>query len=280
MSPPDRVTGNATPPFAERGRPATQLSVAGSMPARRGRPGAERQDGRIQVADGQGADGDGADGQRAAERRRRGEDLAVKAIVADEWSVLRGGVAAVLAQCGVRTPRHAATATEAVAAAAEQPYELCVLGAVPDMAPATAIARLRDVRPELRLLVLLDGPSRSEAIEVLDAGADAVLGRNASEADLREAAVRLARGERYVSPALLATAFGSPPPEPVRDRFTERERSVLALLAEGRSNKEIADALFIGEATVKTHLRRIYEKLEVENRVQAVAAVHERRLLG
>jgi ATP/maltotriose-dependent transcriptional regulator MalT len=62
--------------------------------------------------------------------------------------------------------------------------------------------------------------------------------------------------------------------------LTDRERSVLRHLADGRSNREIADALFIGEATVKSHLGRIYEKLGVANRVQAVAKVHELGLLG
>lgn len=219
----------------------------------------------------------------------------MKAIVADEWSVLRGGVAAVLAQCGVTTPVQAATGTEAVAAAERSPVDLVVLGAVPDVTAAKAVERLRAVRPEMRVLVLLAGTGRTEAIEVLDAGADAVLSRSATEVDLREATVRLTLGQRYVSPSLLESAFGSGaggpagpggspaaggPAAGVAASLTERERSVLRHLADGRSNREIAGALFIGEATVKTHLGRIYEKLGVANRVQAVAKVHELRLLG
>lgn len=207
----------------------------------------------------------------------------MKAVVADEWSVLRGGVAAVLAQCGVTTPVHASTGTEAVAAVESSACDLVVLGAVPDVAPAKAVERLRAIRPEIRVLVLLEGGARAEAIEVLDAGADAVLSRSATEVDLREATVRLTLGQRYVSPGLLAAAFGRPAsaqPGSAADLLTERERAVLKQLADGRSNREIADALFISEATVKTHLGNIYEKLGVSNRVQAVSKIHELRLLG
>jgi DNA-binding NarL/FixJ family response regulator len=205
----------------------------------------------------------------------------MKAIVADEWSVLRGGVAAVLAQCGVSTPIQAATGTEAVAAAERDAVDLVVLGTVPDVTPAVALARLRAVRPDVRVLVLLEGSARTDAIEVLDAGADALVSRSASEVDLREAALKLSLGQRYVSPGMLATAFGpAPATERTANPFTDRERSVLSLLASGRSNREIADALFIGEATVKTHLRNIYDKLDVANRAQAVARIHELKLLG
>ena len=211
----------------------------------------------------------------------QGSVAAVRAVVADEWSVLRGGVAAVLAQCGVSTPTQATTGTEAVAALEHANYDLVVLGAVRDVAPAKAVQRLRAARPGIRVLVLLEGQARGDAIDVLDAGADAVLSRSATEVDLREATVKISLGQRYVSPGLLAAAFGRTPGTSSADAagLTEREREVLRHLADGRSNREIADALFIGEATVKTHLGNIYEKLGVANRVQAVAKVHERKLL-
>ncbi len=206
----------------------------------------------------------------------------MKAVVADEWAVLRGGVAAVLAQCGVATPMHAATGTEAVAAVEHTHYDLVVLGSVPDVTAATGVNRLRAVDPDVQVLVLLEGGARAEAIDVLDAGAAAVLSRSANEVDFREATVRITMGERYVSPGLLASAFGRSALAAPADRplLTDRERSVLRHLADGRSNREIADALFIAEATVKSHLGKVYEKLGVSNRVQAVKKVHELGLLG
>jgi DNA-binding NarL/FixJ family response regulator len=146
--------------------------------------------------------------------------------------------------------------------------------------PSAAIARLRAVRPGMRILVLLKHADRDQTIEALDAGADAVLARTASEIDLREATVRLANGQRYVSPDLLAVAFDSNGARTERDRFTEREREVLTVLVEGLSNREIADKLFIGEATVKTHLRNIYDKLGVSNRAQAVGRAMQEKILS
>lgn len=206
----------------------------------------------------------------------------MRALVADEWSVLRNGVAAVLAQCGVTTVTQAGTATEAVGAVERAQYDVVVLGSVADVTPAVAVTRLLGVGPHLGILVLLNDGSRDDAIDVLDAGAHAVLPRNATEADLREAALRLTLGQRYLSPTLLAAAFGprrGRPPADVRDPFTDRERDVLRLLVNGCSNRDIADKLFIGESTVKTHLRNVYAKLEVTNRVQAVHRVMDRKLL-
>jgi len=203
----------------------------------------------------------------------------LKAVVIDEWSVLRGGVAAVLGQCGVVTALQASTAMEAVTTIEQALVDLAVLGSVPDVAPAPAIARLRAVRPGMRILVLLKNADRDETIQALDAGADAVLARTASEMDLREATVRLTLGQRYVSPQLLAAAFDHSGARTERDRFTDRERDVLAVLVEGFSNREIADKLFIGEATVKTHLRNIYDKLGVSNRAQAVGRVMQDKML-
>jgi DNA-binding NarL/FixJ family response regulator len=81
-------------------------------------------------------------GDGCRDRDERIGTALVKAIVADDWSVLRGGVAAVLAQCGVPPPMHAATGTEAVAAAEQNPVDLVVLGAVPDVTPPTAISEM------------------------------------------------------------------------------------------------------------------------------------------
>lgn len=202
---------------------------------------------------------------------------AVDAVVADAWAVLRQGVAGVLARCGVATVHPVTTATEAVAVVAGGAVELVVLGAVDDIGPEVAVQRLRNTGDDVRVVVLLDGGGRDDALRLLDAGAGAVLDRRASEHDLAEAAVRVARGERFVAPSLL-DADAAPRPPRVLD-LTPREQTVLELLVEGRSNRSIAEALFIGEATVKTHLHHVYEKLGVTGRVEAVAAVRERRLL-
>lgn len=193
------------------------------------------------------------------------------AVVADGWAVLQTGVADVLSRCGVESVRCVGTATEALDEVAG--VGLVVIGAVPDVAPHAAVRSIRALNPDLRILVLLESATREAALQVFDAGADAVLDRYASEQDLRDAAVRVAGGDRYISASVLRQALETTPS--IESSLTAREAEVLALLVDGLSNRAIADALFIGEATVKTHLRSVFDKLGVANRVQAVAAAME-----
>jgi DNA-binding NarL/FixJ family response regulator len=203
------------------------------------------------------------------------------AVVADEWAVLRSGVTVVLGECNVKVSGRVSTASEAIAAVTHAEADLLVLGLVSDIPLLAAVGRARKARSGLRIVVLVPSPDRTQVLALLDAGCDAVLTRTASEDELRDATFRVIRGERFIAPGLLATLFGEQPSveAPVAHPLTERERRVLGLLVEGRSNREIARALFIGEATVKTHLHNLYEKLEVGNRVQAVGRAIEMRLL-
>lgn len=197
------------------------------------------------------------------------------AVVADGWPVLRRGLAAVLAQCGVTVTRETGTASEAVGALHAPAATVVVVGTVPDMGLGTAVQRLRADRPHVRVIAMVEGDVRAGALAALDAGADAVVARGGTDADLREAVMRVGAGHRFVAPQVLADAFATTPPAAASTPFTPREADVLRLLVEGRSNREIASALFVGEATIKTHLRNIYAKLGVANRVQAINAVLE-----
>ena len=203
----------------------------------------------------------------------------ITAVVVDEWAVLRSGVGAVLAQSGIDVVGQTADLPAAVRIAARFGVDLVVLGHLTDVAPGLGVRAFRAEAPTARTVVLLQRPTRAEALELLDDGALGVVAREAPEAELRETVMRAIRGERHLSPELLSpTASASASDDP--DPLTDRERAVLRELADGRSNRQIADALFIGEATVKTHLHNIYAKLDVVNRVQAVGRARERGLLA
>ena len=118
----------------------------------------------------------------------------------------------------------------------------------------------------------------------IQAGASGFLLKDSSADDLVEAVRVVAAGDSVLSPAItrmvLQQARGAVLPEPKTDvpgidELTEREREVLEQLALGRSNAEIAEALYLSEATVKTHLGRVLSKLGVRDRVQAVIAAFE-----
>ena len=113
------------------------------------------------------------------------------------------------------------------------------------------------------------------------AGASGFLLKDATADDLVGAVRAVAAGEAVIAPSLMRTvveqarrsgAAGTPTPVPGLDDLTDRELQVLRQLASGRSNAEIAEALYLSEATVKTHLGRVLTKLGVRDRVQAVIA--------
>jgi DNA-binding NarL/FixJ family response regulator len=211
--------------------------------------------------------------------RSEHRDGRMTAVIVDDWAVLRSGVAAVLALCGAEVIGQTADLAAAVRLASRAEADLVLLGHLADVAPGFAVRALRAEAPTTLVVVLLPQATRDAAIAILDEGAVGVVPREASEGELRDAVVRAGRGERYLAPQLLARGTAESAPEDL-DPLTERERAVLRELAAGRSNRQIADALFIGEATVKTHLHNIYGKLHVANRVQAVGRAREQGFLA
>lgn len=141
-----------------------------------------------------------------------------------------------------------------------------------------AIAELAAQEVPSRVLVLTTYDTDRDIMAALDAGATGYLLKDARREDLFAAIRSAARGESVLSPAVATRVVSR-----VRTRsqeLTDREAEVLALVARGRSNREIAAALFVSEATVKTHLGHVYEKLGVKDRAAAVATAYERGLLG
>ena len=195
----------------------------------------------------------------------------MRAVIVDEWVVLRQGLRVVLGENGVRTAAHCETAAEGFARADDGTVEVIVAGRTADMTHDKIIRRA--LRMRLTPVVLVVAPADPVALMAL--GARAVLPRMMHERELVEAVARVKKGDRYLAPSLLVSL---PEGREVRDsegELTARERAVLGRLAQGASNHEIAEALFIGSETVKTHLRNIYAKLEVSDRRHAVGRAIE-----
>lgn len=137
----------------------------------------------------------------------------------------------------------------------------------------------------MRILAVSSFATDRYVIAALREGASGYVVKDSTPNELREAVRSVARGDEAVSPSVLphllaavraaGTADVPSPPDTV-DRFLSvREREVIALLARGKSNVEIARRLFITEATVKSHLSRILAKLNARDRVQAVIRAHQ-----
>lgn len=134
-----------------------------------------------------------------------------------------------------------------------------------------------------RVIVLTTFGLDEYVTEAIRAGASGFILKDASASDLVDAIRAVAAGDAVLSPAVTQVVIKQARDAvlpmvrevPGIDQLTERERDVLEQLAAGRSNAEIAEALFLGEATVKTHLGRVMAKLGVRDRVQAVIAAFE-----
>ncbi|WP_022890394.1 response regulator transcription factor [Agromyces italicus] len=142
----------------------------------------------------------------------------------------------------------------------------------------TAIRRLGELGVRARVLVLTTYDTDSEVLPAIEAGATGYLLKDAPSEVLMGAVVSAARGEAVLAPSVAMRLMGRVRgPEVV---LSERELEVLRLVAAGNTNRESAAELFISEATVKTHVLHIFEKLGVNDRAAAVAVGFQRGLLS
>lgn len=212
------------------------------------------------------------------------------AVVADSVALVRVGIAAVLEPMGIVVAAETASGREVPRLVRESNAGLVLAGSLGDLPLHEVVRRLKALpRPPL-VLAMLVGGSRDEIAELLGLDTDGLVLRTLAPDDLRSALERMRRGERVVAPAILPSLLGSVGPlaDPERAQsgespeltLTKREREVLTLLAEGRSNRELASTLYVTLATVKTHLAHIYAKLEASNRNEAIGRAIALGLIG
>jgi NarL family two-component system response regulator LiaR len=217
------------------------------------------------------------------EARRNNVGTTLTAVIVDQWELVALGISAVLAEQGIDTLTTAVDARQGVRAARELRADLLVLGATAQASPVDAAHHAVRLHPRPAVITLVSGADHAELGQLIAEGVDALLVRSASSDELGEAVARIRRGERYVAPALLSSLVGAITPVlPADDEavLTARERDVLACLAQGRTNRQIAQELFVGVETVKSHLSRLYTKLEARDRHDAVARALAAGLLG
>lgn len=199
----------------------------------------------------------------------------------DEWPLVRLGITQALRAVDIAVVAEVASGDEGVRLVESSGARYLILGNHRDLTRAEAARRARGLANPPRVLVLVDQIGREELLALRAVGIDALLPRSLSPGELADAVRRVTKGERVVSPALLSMLVGAlgparadeetAPAQPAPETLTRKEIEVLARLAEGRSNREIADALFVTQATVKSHLAHIYVKLGVAGRQEAMA---------
>lgn len=210
----------------------------------------------------------------------------IRVLLVDDHAMLRAGFRTILdTQPDITVVGEAATGAEAVALASElDPDVISMDVQMPDMDGIEATRRIvADPRAHAAIAIVTTFDRDDYLFSALDAGASGFLLKNGGPEDLVSAIRVLAAGDgmlapevtrrvvqRYATSPVSEEAPATPPALDLAEPFTGREAEVLALMTEAMSNAEIAAALFIGEATVKTHVSRILQKLGARDRVQAV----------
>jgi DNA-binding NarL/FixJ family response regulator len=212
--------------------------------------------------------------------------MTIRVLVADDQALVRAGFVALLdAQDGIAVIAEADTGTAALAAARELRPDVVLMDIrMPDMDGLEATRRLLASDPALtRVLILTTFDLDEYVYQALHAGASGFLLKD-SPPDQLVAAIRIiAGGDALLAPSITRTViqeFARRPGRPFKpaagiDDLTAREREVLTLLARGLSNSQIAQALVISDATVKTHVARVLMKLSLADRVHAVILAYE-----
>jgi DNA-binding NarL/FixJ family response regulator len=204
-----------------------------------------------------------------------------RAVVVDELALVRLGLATLLGSLAVKLRVDVVADTPSGREAAEWlrdgDTDLVVIGAPADMPAAEAVRRARAASGSVLIVALLGTAQVGLVGVVVDAGANGVALRGAAPDELAEALEAVLGGSRYVASMLSPGLVGqlepvaSDPRATGNDLLTYREREVLALLAGGATNREIAATLSVTLATVKSHLVHVYAKLEVRNRHEALS---------
>lgn len=204
----------------------------------------------------------------------------LRVVVVDDHPVVRDGIRGMLdGQPDLTVVGEAGDGREAIAVVARERPDVVLMDLrMPQLDGVAAINRITVDQPEVRVLVLTTYDEDHDIVRAIEAGARGVLLKDAPREDLFRAIRSAARGEMVLAPSVTARMFGRMR-APQEQTPTERELEVLTLVARGLTNRAIGRELALSEATVKTHLVHVFNKLGVADRTAAVTVAYERGLI-
>ncbi|MBO0682074.1 MAG: response regulator transcription factor [Candidatus Dormibacteraeota bacterium] len=215
----------------------------------------------------------------------------IRVVLADDQAVVRAGLRALLERSDdIQVVAEAADGAQAVAlAAAERPDVLLMDIRMPGLDGVEAARRIAcdEQLGGVRVVMLTTFDTDANVFEALRAGAAGFLVKDIGPDELRQAVRVVAGGEGLLSPTVtrrvIEAAVRAHPAGHRHERLaelTEREREVLALVGQGKSNQEIGDELYISPATARTYVSRLLSKLDARDRAQLVVAAYQGGLVG
>jgi DNA-binding NarL/FixJ family response regulator len=208
-------------------------------------------------------------------------DEAIRVLLADDHPVYRDGLAVLLGSiAGIEVAGTAADGAEAVGRAADLQPDVVVMDVrMPGLDGIEATRRIVADSPHVGVVVLTMSEEDATLFAAMRAGARGYLLKGAGQAEIVRAITAVAHGEAIFGPAValrVAEFFhGAAADDPVFPQLTPREREILALVAAGRSNAQIASALFLSQKTVRNNVSNIFAKLHVADRAEAIVRARD-----
>ena len=207
----------------------------------------------------------------------------IRALVVDDHPIVRAGLVALFdAAPDIEVVGTASSGDEAVGLAAELVPDVVLMDLrMTGIDGDEATARIVAARPETRVVILTTYENDDAILRAISAGASGYLLKAAPEEELLAGVRSVAAGEVALAPSVsrLLVQRAASSAAPSSPELSPRELDVLRLVAQGLSNRAIAERLFVGEATVKTHLLHAFAKLGVDDRTRAVTRAMELKLL-
>lgn len=201
----------------------------------------------------------------------------MKLLIADDHGIVLEGVEALLQAAGHTIVARCRTGKEVLAALARAQPDALLLDV--QMPGPTGIDILRHIKSEglqLPIILLSSSINGGQALEAMRLGVEGLILKEAASQDLLECLKAVQRGRQWIDPAAARLALNAVVKQPnSRLNLTQRETDIVRQIARGQRNKEVARKLAISEGTVKMHLHRIYEKLEVKNRTELSAVARD-----
>ena len=212
--------------------------------------------------------------------------MSIRVLVADDQSMVRAGFRMLLGgEEDIEVVAEASNGLEAVSKAARfEPTLILMDIRMPELDGLEATRRILASDPDARVLILTTFDLDEYIYEALSAGASGFVLKDEPPERLIAAIRTVAAGDALLSPTVTKRVIGEfarftrPEPPDGFDELTPRELDILRLVADGLSNAEIGQELYISETTVKTHVTHILQKLDLRDRVQAVVLAHQSRL--
>ena len=213
--------------------------------------------------------------------------MSIRVLVADDQSMVRAGFRMLLGgEPDIDVVAEAGNGLEAVEKAARfRPTVVLMDIRMPELDGLEATRRILAADPAARILILTTFDLDQYIFEALNAGASGFVLKDDPPEQLISAIQTVAAGDALLSPSVTRrvieqfTRIPRPAPPQELDELTARERDILRLIAEGLSNAEIGERLYIGETTVKTHVTHVLQKLNLRDRVQAVVLAYQSGLV-